>query len=128
MALTGLAIWATLRRHGLSFLQEPDQLVKGPDMIGDTCCDGRRGAEALVDAAEVVVREVEADRRREVFELLAEGIGQASEATRTHAEGEVQALDVRSADVLFVRRSGDHVGMCADAHGRRVLRRAALAP
>src|SRR5207237_9858509 len=60
--LPGLVGAAGDRDGALGFVEQGDDLGHLPDMIGDASGDGRRGAQGLVNAAEVVVHEVEADR------------------------------------------------------------------
>ena len=57
-------------------------------------------------AAEVVVHEVESDCSLMVLDLLAECVGEASEATHGHTHCEVGALHKRCADVRRVWRAG----------------------
>jgi len=56
----------------------------------------------LMHAAEVVVHEVERDRVFQVLHLLAERIGQSSEAAHLHPHGAVLAFGVAGRDVLGV--------------------------
>jgi hypothetical protein len=47
-----------------------------------------------MDAAEVVVHEVQRDGGAVVLDLLGEGVGQAGESAHRHAHGQVLAPDV----------------------------------
>lgn len=47
----------------------------------------------VVRAHEIVVREVQANRSLEVFQLLAETVRQASKSAHAHSHGQVLALD-----------------------------------
>src|SRR5881394_2614940 len=72
--------------------------------------------------AEVVVHVMHGDRRHEVFNLLAEGVGQAGEPAHAHPHREVLALDIAGRDVLRVWTAGDGVLLSSQAIGRRVAR------
>ena len=68
-------------------------------MIGDAKLHRGRDPQGFVDAAEVVVGDIEGDGSRMVFELLAKGIGQTREPALLHPKGEVLAFDVGRADM-----------------------------
>jgi hypothetical protein len=55
-------------------------------------------SQALMRAAQIVVRNVQVDRRKMVRELLAEAVGEPRESSRRHADREIAALDVAGAD------------------------------
>jgi hypothetical protein len=82
-----------------------------------------------VDAAEVVVREVQPERCRVVLQLLGEGIGQAGEAADAHPHGQVGALDVAGRDVLGIGATLDERlrRASADSRGVAVISLRALA-
>lgn len=52
-----------------------DDFIKAPDVVCDPRLHGRRDPERPVDAAEIVVHEVQADRVHVVLDLLAEPVG-----------------------------------------------------
>ena len=47
-----------------------------------------------MDAAKVVVREVQGGRRFQVFQLLTESVGQPGQSPHAHPHGEILPLDV----------------------------------
>lgn len=67
-------------------------------------CGGR--AQRFVHAAEIVVRDVEADGSATVSDLFAEPVRQAREATGCHPNGQVSALDVTGADFVGLNPAG----------------------
>jgi len=89
-------------------------------MIANACFHRGRDAQRLVNAAEVVVHEVERERVLVVFHFLRECIRQASEPAHGHSHREVLALDVTCGNVFAVGPSGNDRGDCADALCRAV--------
>ncbi len=55
------------------------------DVIRDARFHGRGDADRAMNAAEVVVREIQRKRRPVVLKLLRESVGQASESPNLHA-------------------------------------------
>jgi hypothetical protein len=79
----------------------------------------------LMNAAEIVVRDVQGHRRRMVLQLLAEAVGQPREAARRHAKRQIAALDMARADL-----GGHPLHRCTGYRyylSRRVTMRRALA-
>src|SRR5665213_377835 len=65
-----------------------------PVLQASTCCfpplrHGRGGTQGLVKPHEIIVREVEANRRLKVFDLLREAIGQAGKPAHLHPHCQV---------------------------------------
>ena len=75
-----------------SLVCQVDHLFQRPHMICHTCrhCGGH--TQRLVNAAEVVVHEVQTDCMHVVLDFLAEAIGQPSESPHVHAHRQVLAL------------------------------------
>jgi hypothetical protein len=63
-----------------SFRQKANDFLNFPDVVGHARFHRRSNAQGLMDAAEVVVHEVERDGMLQVRQLLRERIGQAREA------------------------------------------------
>jgi hypothetical protein len=61
----------------------------------------RRGSNGFVDAAKIVVRNVQAHGRRVVFQLFAEPVCQSRKPTRRHADRKVAALNVAGRNVCW---------------------------
>ena len=76
------------------------------DVIRDARFHGRGDADRAMNAAEVVVREIQRKRRPVVLKLLRESVGQASESPNLHPHGEVLTLNVRRANTF--RIGGTH--------------------
>lgn len=103
-----------LRRIGYrkavkSSIQQLRQILDIPKMLGDARGHRWRDLERLMDAAEIVIHEVQRNRRFVVLDLLAERIGQASEAAHSHPHGEVLTLDMGCRNVLLVGRSANPI-------------------
>ena len=75
-----------------------------------------------MDAAKVVVREEQRQRRFVVFPLLAVPVRESRKAANPHAEREVRPLDVRRADTGEYRVSRFNVSVDAKHHRRGVTR------
>src|ERR1039458_3695023 len=69
-----------------------------PHVIRNARLHRRGNAQGLMDAAEIVVGEVQAVRRPQILPLLREGIRQPREAAHLHSDCEVLAFYVRCAD------------------------------
>ena len=67
-----------------------------------------------MDAAEVVIREMDSDSSLQVFQFLRERIGKAREATKRHAHREVLALDVAGGNVGLAGIADSHLGYNLD--------------
>ena len=65
-----------------------------PNAISDSRFHGGRDAQGLVNAHEVVPREVQAIRGPQVLPLFTEGVRQPREPAHLHSDREVLALDV----------------------------------
>ena len=78
-----------------------------PDVVGDSGSHSRGNPQRLVDAAEIVIHEVQRNSVAEVFHLFGKSIGQPGEPPHAHAHGEVLALDKARRDVLFVGIAAD---------------------
>src|SRR5206468_3669350 len=74
-----------------------------PNVVSQTRSHSWRDAKCLVNAAKVVMHIVERDGGNMILNLLAERIGQASEAPDLHPHREILPLNVAGADVLRVR-------------------------
>jgi hypothetical protein len=77
-----------------------------PDLVCDLRCHHRRRAEEPVNPAEVVEREPEGLRVPRGSPFLREGIRQASESTRSHADAKVLAFDNRGAYAFRIKAAG----------------------
>ncbi len=67
-------------------------------MIGHTRRHRRRHPQGLVNPTEIVVGEVQRQRRLEVRQFLAERIGRSGEPAAHHADGQVLPFDVARVD------------------------------
>lgn len=65
-------------------------------MVRDPSFHGGGDAQRLVNAAKIVMHEVQSHGVFEVFNLLAEAFGKAGEATHAYAHSQILALDVAS--------------------------------
>lgn len=64
-------------------------------------------AQRLMDAAEVVVHEMQRDGVRVVLDLLAEPVGQPCEAAHGHAHGQILAFNVGCRNIRLDRIASD---------------------
>jgi hypothetical protein len=64
---------------------------------------GGRDAKTFVDAAKIVVGEMQAERSPQIFPLARKTISQPGESADLHPHGEVLALDNGRADALRIR-------------------------
>lgn len=67
-------------------------------MIRDPELHRGRNPQGFMDAAKIVVCDVQRHRSRMVLKFLAESIGEPGEAALLHAEGQVLPLDMASRD------------------------------
>ena len=74
-----------------------------------------------MDAAKVVVHEIQCDVVGQILNLLAEGVRQPRKSTHRHSHGEVLALDVQSRDVIRIRIACDYALCASDANRRAVF-------
>jgi len=75
-----------------------------------------------MDAAQIVVSKVEADRCFKVRKLLAESISQTRESAAHHPQRKVLAFDVGCAHEHGVRVSGDDLGYRLHKPGWKIAR------
>lgn len=80
-----------------------EQFPQSPYVIRDARFKGGRNAKRRMDAAEIVVREIQGTSVFQIVELLGIGIRQASEAAKGHANREVAALHIAGGDVTRIR-------------------------
>src|SRR3954454_17754018 len=85
-------------------------------MIGDPKCDRWRGAQRFVNAAEVVMGDVQGDGGNMVFQLLAETICQSRETPASHAQRQVSAFRVAGRNLC--RDAAYYVAAYRDLVGR----------
>jgi hypothetical protein len=95
-------------------------LFDTPFVVGHAGGDGWRRLQRHVDPRENVGHEVQGHGSVEVFQLLAERIGQAREPAHAHPHGEVLPLHVARADLVRVGIAGDDPCLGPDALGRAV--------
>ena len=97
------------------------QIADRPDPIGQPRFHRRGDAKRAVNAAKVVIGEVQADRGPVVLKLLTEAVGQPRESANLHSHREVLAFNNRCADAFRIRvsdnrdhlRAGDFSGAVA---------------
>jgi len=89
-------------------------------MIANACFHRGSDAQRLVNAAEIVVHEVERERVLVVFHFLRERIRQPRESPHGHSHRKVLPLDVTCGNVSAVWPPGNNRGNCADAFCRAV--------
>lgn len=75
-------------------LRHQHDVFHAPQKICDARFHRWSGLDGLVNPHEVVDHEVEADRMHVVLQLLAESVGQSSEAAHSHPHAQVRALNV----------------------------------
>lgn len=73
-----------------------------------------------MDAAKIVVGEVERDRSRMIFDLLGKPVGKARESAHRHAHCEILPFRVRGTHVLMVGTAANCFHIAADTSSRRV--------
>ncbi len=78
-------------------------MLDRPRFFRQSTFDGWRRFDGRVLAAPVVPCEEDILHGYVMFEALAVGVGQASEAAVVHADGEIQTLDVACRDTRFIR-------------------------
>ena len=81
-----------------------EYILPRPETVGDACGHGRRDAQHLVDADEIVIDNVDRQRVDMVLQLHAGRVGQPREAHVGHSGCEAQTLDDRRQDVRRVRQ------------------------
>ena len=101
------------------------QFTQRPNMIFDSCFNGRSDSDRPVDAAEVVPSEVQTERGPQVLPLLAERISQSGKPANLHPHREVLPLDVGCADSSLIKLSLGQSFALMTAHERRHLWQAA---
>lgn len=106
----------------LRFGQERHDFFHVPNVVSDSSFHCRGNAQSLMNAAEVVVHEVERDGRDMVLNLLAECVGQPCETAHLHPHREVLPLDKAGGDVARFRIAGYRDALASDALGGAVLR------
>jgi hypothetical protein len=84
----------------LHFLSQ--QFRNVPHAIRDACLHCRGNTDRAVDAAKIVVREMQAERGPVVLPLLREAIRQSRESPHLHSHGEVLAFDNRGANAARI--------------------------
>jgi len=104
-----------LQDHDTFVVDQSDDILDGPYVVGDLRLHCGRDAQGLMDAAEVVIHVVQRDMMRMVLKVLGECIRQAGKATDAHAHGQVLALDVGRRNVIRVRVANDGAMLNADA-------------
>ncbi len=70
-----------------------------PNVLCKARFHGGRNAQAAVDAAEVVLSEMDCDSGFQILQFLRERFGKAREATKSHALSLVLALDIAGGNV-----------------------------
>lgn len=104
----------------LLVFQETNDLSDFPNMIANACFHRGSDAQRLVNAAKIVVHEVERERVLVVFHFLRERIRKASESPHHHAHRQILAFRIAGRDVLSVRLSGNDRGNSADTLRRAI--------
>src|SRR5258705_5358687 len=84
------------------------EFLHRPDVVRESSLHRRRHAESLMYAAEVKKSHVEVNGGGQMFQRFAESQAQARKAAQVRSHAQVGAFDVRSADVCFIRVSGDN--------------------
>lgn len=67
-----------------------------------------------MNTPEIVVHEVQSYGMSKVLDLLAESIGQASEAAHSNTHREILTLNEAGRNIVHVRRSVDPALVCTD--------------
>ena len=111
-------------RESLGSVQQVYEVSNLPDAVSDASGHCWRAAERLVDAAKIVVREVERARKPVHLYRLAESIGEASKSAHGHAHSKVVSLRVASANLVRSHRAQDRLTSGANTISRGVARRA----
>ncbi len=136
-----LPVYWDIRRYGCSENSKQDNMSHGlfvaendfgaltseqfphlPHMICNLRFHRWGHSQSLVNAAEIVPREVKSQHRAELLPLLAESVRQPGESPHLHSHGEVRALDVRGADLGWVWVAIYGYFLAARAFGWRVAR------
>ena len=73
-----------------------------------------------MDAAEIVMHEIDRERVAVVFHFLRERVRQAGEPTQSHADVEVLALNVARADVPHIGIADQRLTLRANARRRAI--------
>jgi len=76
-------------------------------MVGHTCGHGRSNPQRAMNPNEIVMREVQPQRRSQILNALGEGIGQPGQAAQERPAVQVVSLRIARRNVLKRRVSGD---------------------
>jgi hypothetical protein len=84
-----------------------NQFRNGPLTRFDTRLHRRGASNRAMNLAEVVISEVHRHCSFKIYQLFAEGVGQASKPAAVHSDGVILLLDVRGCDPANLWRSSD---------------------
>src|ERR1700730_3237763 len=107
--MIGIVNWTKLSAPHL--LNEQRYIFNRPKTIRDLCSHCWRNAKSLMNASEVVMHIMKANRVDVVLDFLGKSVGQSSEPPHAHAHGEVWAFNVACRDVLRVRVASTAEGL-----------------
>lgn len=72
------------------------QIAQRPNQLSDSAFHRGSATDRTVNAAEIVVREVQCERRFQVFPFLREAISQARESTHCHSDIQILIMSANS--------------------------------
>jgi hypothetical protein len=98
-----LLLVGTAKARRVGYVDHGNNIFHIVNAVGDASANGWRYAKRLVNAAEVVPKEIERQRVAMILEFLGKGVCQPSEAPHRHAHGEVLPLGKRRVDVAAIR-------------------------
>lgn len=93
--------------------EQADHLGKLPNVVGQTSRHRRSDAQCAVDAAKIVVDEIESHGQPMVLYFFGEPICQPSEAAHLHSHGEVLPLGMARANLIANRRAENNLALRA---------------
>lgn len=99
-----------------------NDFFQSPNVIGNARFHCGCDAQGLVNAAEVVIHEMDGCGVFVAFQFLAECVGQARKAAVTHAQREVLPLNVAGGNVQALRLSRDANFARSNTNGRGIAR------
>ena len=95
-----------------------NQLSDCPNVIRDSAFHCGSHAQRFMNAAEIVMREVECKSRLQVVPFFRERIRQSSKPTHHHAHCQILPFNIRRVDVLRIGASRDRLRDRFKVHGR----------
>src|SRR3989304_995137 len=86
-------------------LRNAKKFLPRPDIASDTRLHGRGNTEALMNAHEIIMEEMERQGRFQVVQFLGESIGKPRKSAHLHTDSQILSFNVRSRNMPILRAS-----------------------